>query len=150
MWHTALRSLPSRPFAGSESARWCSALALTTLIAGAIVEGAAVGFSPGVAAAVAFGISIVVCAAGFAMAALGWWRRRLKFELGGLAIGALSTWTIVATAGTFADAAARWIAFGSAVGYMLLGVAVLVAYEVGVERVVYLLEVRELPRGTRA
>lgn len=151
LWLTALRGLPMRrPSRAVSTVRWFSALGMTTLLAGAFVSMATFAFARGVGTTIGFAVSIVVCCAGVAMAFLGWWRRRLKFELGGAAITVVAVWTIVAASGTFADATARWIAFGSGIGYMALGLAVLVVYEASVERVVHLLEVRELPRGSRA
>jgi hypothetical protein len=120
-----------------------AAFGLTVLLLGFLVVACCIAFR---GAAVAFGISIAIAVAG-ATALVAFWGRGPRTDAAvALVVSALAAWTIVATAWTFPPGSARWIAFGSGVGYILAGLVALVVHEVRTVRVVHVLEVRELTR----
>jgi hypothetical protein len=120
-------------------------LALTVLLIGCLIVTASSSFPPAVAARIGFGTSIPTALV--ALGALALARAYGKHAFAGISavVSTLAIWTVVATAWTFSAATARWIAFASGLGYMLGGVVLLVLHETSPERVVHLLEVRQMP-----
>lgn len=115
------------------------AIGLTVLLTGSLLVACCIAFA---GAAVPFGVSIGLAAAA-ALTLPGSWRSDTQAAAVVLLLTfTLAIWTIVATAWTFAPGAARWIAFGSGVGFMALGVAALVLHELRTVRVVHVLEIR--------
>lgn len=61
-----------------------------------------------------------------------------------MALGLVAAWTVVATAWTLAADAARWVAFADGLGYIAIALAILLRRGLTTERVIHVLEVREL------
>jgi hypothetical protein len=111
-----------------------TSLALANLLAGAFLVTATFAFVPSTVVALGFGISIAVILIGLAMAYFGYTGSRSpeeKLGLGllGLLTAGLAAWTVVATAGTFADDTARWLVFSSGLGHVALAVAGIITHE---------------------
>lgn len=139
---TAALSIPRR----AKRTPWrrsFAAFGLTVLLLGFLVVACCIAFK---GAVVAFGISIAVAVVAVTALMAFWGRGPRVDAVVALTVCALAAWTIVATAWTFPPGAARWIAFGSGLGYMLAGVVALVVNELRTVRVVHVLDVRELTR----
>jgi hypothetical protein len=109
------------------------------LLTGSLLVACCIAFR---GAVVPFGVSIGLAVAA-ALALPGSWRSDTRAAaVVVLLTFTLAIWTIVATAWTFAPGVARWIAFGSGVGCMALGVVALVLHELRTVRVVHVLEIR--------
>lgn len=120
-------------------------LAGAVLIAGCVAGMFAVAVAPEVAVAVAFGLSIAVTIIAVAYTGLAVAAARRLLTAAALALVALGVFTIVATAGVFPVATARWMAFGTALGYLGHGLLVLVLHAAHPSRHVHVIEVRRLP-----
>src|SRR5438270_11507761 len=120
-------------------------LAVALLLTGCLIVSGTSAFPPVVTAKIGFGTSIPIAIAALAVFTVARRYRKLAFAATCGTVCTLATWTIIATAWTFSAATARWIAFGSGLGYMLAGVVMIFVHDMSPERVVHLLEVRRLP-----
>jgi predicted membrane channel-forming protein YqfA (hemolysin III family) len=124
-------------------------LAIVVLVGAIIVVAIAIGVASA-AAWVAFGISIATAAAGIALAVVARLQRRRVLAWFGALIAGLAGWTVIATTGLFSEAVARWIAFGSGIGYIVAALGALGVHELSPPRMVHVLEVRGEPRAARS
>ena len=124
-------------------------LAIVNLVAGGFLVVSTYGFAEGTVVSLGFAVSIGVAAIGLAMVyfAVTGDRKAGPAVLGALT-ALIAAWTIVATAGTFADDTARWFVFASGLGHAGLALVSLILHELTTERVVHHLEV-EGRRRTR-
>lgn len=127
-----------------------SLLAIASLLAGFLVVVSTIAFGGDTALAVALGLSVAVLLEAIGMTAVWWRRRRHWLAWIGAGVAVLAVWTVVATAGTFDVGTARWIAFASGLGYSLYALTALLQQLLSSDRVVHVLEIRELGgRGQR-
>ena len=144
---TALVRLSRRPRERRQgSTSGFAAHAVAVLLAGCfVVMATSASFHPRTSSWIAFGFSVGVELATVPTIVIAARRPGRWYALTCALTGGLACWTIVATAGAFAATTARWIAFGSGFGYMLGGLIMLAIHELRRERVIHVLEVRELP-----
>ena len=115
---------------------------LAIVLVGALVV---VAIAVGVASAapwVAFGISLATAVAGIGLALVA---RRGPLVWIGAGIAGLAGWTVIATTGIFSTGTARWIAFGSGLGYFFAALGAIGIHGASPARVVHVLEVRGDP-----
>jgi hypothetical protein len=145
LWHTFLLNVPRRrPSRRPRSESPIALMALAMLIAGGVVAMTALGLEPTASTFVGMGISVAVGLLAAAVATFALRCARPGYVALGTTAAALALWTVIATTGTFAVTTARWVAFGSGLGYVVHAVAILIAHELSPRRVVHVLEVRKL------
>jgi hypothetical protein len=121
------------------SIRYLSNLALT--LTGGFLVVATQAFPLSTVKWLAFGIAIGVTIVSVATASIG--LPLAQSALGALAVG-IGAWTIVAAV-VFSLHTVMWLAFASAVAFVVLGVLGLTIHELSTERVVHSLEVERGP-----
>lgn len=118
--------------------------ALVLVLAGSLIASAASGLHPVAAGAIGFGVSIALDLLTVSMLYVSLRHGARACALVCAGSVAYATWTVIATAGPFAAGTARWLAFAGGIVYMFAGAILLVLHELSPNRVVHVLEVREL------
>ena len=120
------------------------ALSTAAVIGGGFLAVTAMAFSAPVAGWIGFGVSTAAVVAGVAGAVFA---RSVSARTGHSALAAVGLWSLVAAL-TFTGHTLTWLVFADALALATVGLADLVAHEVGTERVVHSLEVRHTDGAT--